>query len=176
MLVFLAIAVAAFILVAGSFLFGHEHDVGHEHDADHGVDVRAGEPTIRIFSTKVLGTLLMGFGAAGAIATYYGANRLVASLIGLFCGVVLSGLMYLILAIFYKQQASSLIPTDRTVGCCGTVSVSIGADSIGEIGLSVDGQYLTLSASSKDGTAIPKGQRVRVVRTMGSHVIVEKES
>ena len=29
MLVFIAIAVGAFILVAGSFLFGHDHEVDH---------------------------------------------------------------------------------------------------------------------------------------------------
>jgi len=176
MLVFIAIAVAAFIIVSGSFLFGHDHDAGHEHpDAGHGVDVGGEEPAISIFSTKVLGTLLMGFGAAGAIATSYGSDHFVASLIGLLCGMLLSGLMYLVLGIFYKQQASSLVPTNATVGCCGTVTVSIGAESTGEIGLSVEGQYLTYSASSQDGTPIAKGQRVRVVRTMGSHLIVEKE-
>ena len=139
MFIFVAIAVAAFIIVTGSFVFGHDHDAGHDHDhagAGHGADFGSAEPTISIFSTKVLGTLLMGFGAAGAIATSYGASHLVASGIGLFCGLLLGGLMYLVLGIFYKQQASSLIATDATVGCCGTVTVSIRNDAQDFVGAS----------------------------------------
>src|SRR6185436_20074679 len=100
MLIFVAIAVAAFILVAGSFLFGHEHDAGHDHSGlshDFGV---GGEPTISVFSTKSLGTLLMGFGAAAAIAMHYGLSYIPASLIGLVCGLVLGSLMFLIQLVF----------------------------------------------------------------------------
>jgi membrane protein implicated in regulation of membrane protease activity len=174
MLVFVAIAVAAFILVAGSFLFGHDHD--HDHgDPGHDVD-SGGEPTISIFSLKAIGTLLMGFGAAGAIAMHYGLGPIPASLIGLVCGIALAGLMYLVLGIFYKQQASSLIPTSSAIGCTGTVTVSIGEASPGEVSLCVEGQYSAYSASSSDGRAILKGQLVRVVKTLGSHLVVEKEN
>jgi membrane protein implicated in regulation of membrane protease activity len=172
MLVFVAIAVASFILVAGSFLFGHDHDVGHDH-GDLGHD--GGEATISIFSTKVLGTIFMGFGAAGSIASIYGLSHLAASLIGLVCGAVLGGAMYLVVGVFYSQQASSLIPTSAAVGCTGAVTVSIGAGQIGEVGVSVESQYGTYSASSLDGNPIPKGQIVRVVKARGSHLVVEKE-
>ena len=176
MLVFVAIAVASFILVAGSFLFGHDHDVGHDsgdmgHDADSG-----GDATISIFSTKVLATLFMGFGAAGAIASLYGMSHLSASLIGLGCGAVLGGAMYLVLEVFYGQQSSSLVSTSAAVGCTGTVTVSIGAGEMGEVGISVESQYSSHSASSIDGRPIAKGQTVRVVKAMGSHLIVEKAS
>ena len=175
MLVFVAIAVASFILVAGSFLFGHDHDVGHDH-ADMGQDTDSGgEATISIFSTKVLGTLFMGFGAAGAIASLYGMNHLAASLIGLGCGAVLGGAMYLVLGVFYSQQSSSLVPTSAAVGCTGTVTVSIGPGEVGEVGISIESQYGTHSASAADGQPIPKGQTVRVIKVMGSHLIVEKD-
>jgi len=175
MLVFVAIAVASFILVAGSFLFGHDHDVGSDHgDIGHDVD-SASDATISIFSTKVLGTLFMGFGAAGAIASMYGMSHLIASLIGLGCGGVLGAVMYLVLGVFYGQQASSLVPTSAAVGCTGTVVVSIDPGQNGEVGISIESQYSTHSASSADGSAIPKGQTVRVVKVMGSHLIVAKE-
>jgi membrane protein implicated in regulation of membrane protease activity len=171
-----AIAVASFILVAGSFLFGHDHDIGHDHgEMGHDID-SGGEPTISIFSTKVLGTLFMGFGAAGAIASLYGMNHLTASLIGLGCGALLGGVMHLVLGLFYSQQASSLVPTNAAVGCTGTVTVSIDPGKIGEVGISVESQYATHSASAMDGRLIAKGQTVRVVKVMGSHLIVEKES
>jgi membrane protein implicated in regulation of membrane protease activity len=118
----------------------------------------------------------MGFGAAGAIATYYGADYVLASLIGLVSGLLLAGAMYLILQVFYQQQASSLTPTSAAIGCRGTVTVSIGEDAAGEVGLNLDGQYRTFSATSEKGTAIGKGRGVRVVRTLGSHLVVEQES
>jgi membrane-bound ClpP family serine protease len=175
MLIFIAIAVASFILVAGSFLFGHDHDVGGDHvDLGHDADAGGDEPTISIFSLKVIGTLLMGFGAAGAIAKHYGSDVLPASLIGLLCGLVLGGLMYAVLGVFYKQQASSLVETSSAVGCTGTVTVSIGPGALGEVGLNLSGQYSTYLASSHDGAPIPKGQAVRVIRTIGSQLVVQK--
>jgi membrane-bound ClpP family serine protease len=174
MLVFVAIAVAAFILVGGSFLFGHDHDVGQDHgDAAHDLDSGA-DPTISIFSTKVLGTLFMGFGAAGAIASLYGMSHLAASLIGLGCGALLGGAMYLVLGVFYSQQASSLVPTSAAVGCTGTVTVTIDPGQMGEVGISVESQYGAHSATALDGQRIARGQTVRVIKVMGSHLIVEK--
>ena len=83
MLIFIAIAIGSFIFIAGSFLFGHDHDADH-HDIGHGAEghdiSQDMEPTISFFSVKVLATLTMGFGAAGAIARQYGADYLVASL------------------------------------------------------------------------------------------------
>ncbi|MBI5388103.1 MAG: hypothetical protein HZA90_25845 [Verrucomicrobia bacterium] len=179
MLIFTSIAIAAFLLVAGSFLFGHDHDVGHDHDggdAGHDGDASDGEPTISIFSTKVVATLFMGFGAAGAIARSYQMGYLTASIIGLLSGVVLGGVMYGILTVFVRQQASSLVSTSSAVGCTGTVTVSIGENSLGEVGLDVQGQYATYLARSRDGASIAKGQLVRVVKTMGSELVVETET
>ncbi len=175
MMIFVSIAVAAFILVCGSFMFGGDHDVDHDAgDVSHDIDAGDNEPAISIFSTKVIGTLLMGFGAAGAIAMYYGANHLIASLIGLGCGILLGGFTYLILELLYKQQASSLIATNSAVGCTGRVTVSIPESGQGEVSLQVDGLYCTYSASSTGG-AIPKGELVRVIQTLGSQLVVEKE-
>jgi hypothetical protein len=87
MIIFISIALGSFIIVAGSFLFGHDHDVGA---ADgHDLDASGGEPAISIFSTKVIATLLMGFGAAGSIAMHYGLGYITASLVGVLCGLVL---------------------------------------------------------------------------------------
>jgi membrane-bound ClpP family serine protease len=172
MMIFISIAIGSFILVAGSFIFGHDHDAGHDAGHDFGGD---SEPTISIFSTKVIATLLMGFGAAGAIAQDYGLGYVMSSLVGLGCGVVLGAVMYLVLGFFYKQQASSLVPTSSAIGCVGRVTISISKGGQGEVGLQLDGQYTSFLASAYDGGAIEKGQPVRVVNTIGSQVVVEKE-
>jgi len=172
MFIFVSIAVAAFLVMCGGLFFGHDDAAMDQADADAG----EAEPTVSIFSTKVLAALFMGFGAAGAIATHYGADYIQASLIGLAAGLLLAGAMYLVMGLFYRQQASSLTPTSAAVGCSGTVTVTIGEGEAGEIGLTLEGQYRTFSATSADGKAVAKGQAVRVVRTLGSHLVVERPS
>lgn len=172
MMIFISLALGAFIIVAGSFLFGH--DVDHDAMADSGGG--GDEATVSVFSTKVLGTMIMGFGAAGAIAMHYGLSSLIASLIGVLCGVLLAAIVYGILEVFYTQQSSSLVATSSAVGCTGSVTVSIGEGATGEVGLNLEGQYRTFSATSGDGKPIAKGQTVQVVRTLGSHLVVEREN
>jgi len=173
MLIFVAIALAAFVIVAGSFLFGHDVDHDVDHDTDHGHDMGEGD-TISIFSTKVMGTMCMGFGAAGAIARYYDASYPVASVAGVVFGLVLAAAMYAFLGAITAQQASSLISTETLVGKTGTVTVPIDADGVGEVGISTGGQYVNHPARSRLGSAIPKGRTIRVVEVAGSHLIVEE--
>src|SRR2546427_10386153 len=96
MLVFLAITFLGFVLLAGGSLLGHDHDADHDHDHGHETD-QGNEPTVSIFSFKVIGAFIMGFGAAGAIAKYYDNGWLGASLSGLATGILLGLFMYGIL-------------------------------------------------------------------------------
>lgn len=177
MIIFLAIAVASFIVLAASFLFGHDHDTDHAdggHADGHGDISHDLEPTISFFSMKVIATLTMGFGAAGAIARQYGADYLGSSLIGLAAGLLLALAMYMLLSLIYKQQASSLVQTSSAIGQLGVVETSIGEDTAGEVSLNVNGQYLTYIAKSSGGKAIPRGRTVKVRNTVGSELIVEE--
>jgi membrane protein implicated in regulation of membrane protease activity len=176
MAIFAAIAIAAFIVVAGGFLFGHDHDLSHDfdHDVAHGGGPDTGG-VIGIFSTRVIFTFIMGFGAAGAIASFYGADNLIASLIGIAAGMVLGALMYGIMLLFVEQQASSIIPADSLVGCTGTVTVPIDKDSLGEIGVSVAGEYRTFAARLQGSDAVEKGHTVRVVGMTGSVLTVAQD-
>lgn len=177
MLIFLAIALGSFILLAGSFIFGHDHDTDHAdvghgaegHDIGHDL-----EPTIGFFSLKVLATLTMGFGAAGSIARGYGADYLVASLVGLGTGILLSLVMYFLLTLIYRQQASSLVPTSSTIGLIGIVQTTISPNALGEVSMNVEGQYMTYLAKSSAGKEIPKGRTVKVVSLIGSDLVVEE--
>lgn len=176
MLIFVAIAVASFLLVAGSFLFGHDHDVGdHTADAgaDHDVDHDA-EPTIGVFSMKVIGTLAMGFGAAGSIARYYGSDYLMSSIWGIGTGLILGLLMYCILSVIYTQQVSSLVQTSSAIGQQATVTTSIGQNMVGEVELSVGGQRMIYLARAVDGKEISKGKVVQVIRASAGEVFVKE--
>jgi membrane protein implicated in regulation of membrane protease activity len=172
MVIFVAIALAAFIVVAGAFLFGHDHDLGHDFGHDAGPDVHG---IIGIFSTRVIFTFIMGFGAAGAIAQFYGCGYPIASLVGVAAGIVLATLMYGIILLFTEQQSNSVIAADSLLGCVGTVTVPIDKDGVGEIGVSVAGEYRTYAARAQGSTALPKGHSVRIVNAAGSVLTVDKD-
>jgi len=176
MTIFVAIALAAFIVVAGAFLFGHDHDLGHDFGPDFsheaGPDVHG---IVGLFSTKVIFTFIMGFGAAGAIAQSYGSGYPIASLIGVAAGVVLATLMYGIILLFTEQQSNSVIAADALLGCTGTVTVPIDQDGVGEIGVSVSGEYRTYTARMQGSSPLQKGHAVRIVGVTGSVVTVDED-
>ncbi len=175
MLIFIAIALAGFILVAGGFLFGGEHDLGHDVGGDVSHDIHPeGEGTISIFSTKVLGTFVMGFGAAGAIAQYYKLSYPQSSLVGVGSGIVLGAVMYAMLLLFIREQASSLISAETVIGCVGVVTTTIDANAVGEVGVAAEGEYRNYSARAIGAQSIEKGRRVRVARLAGGVLLVEE--
>jgi membrane-bound ClpP family serine protease len=177
MLIFVCITVAGFILLVGGSLFGHDHDVDHDHDGhfDHGHDAgHDAEPTVSMFSVKVIGSFILGFGAGGAIAAFYGANPLTASFIGLAVGFLMGLLMYWVMRLIYGQQSTSIVTTNTAVGEIGTVTTAIGRDGTGEVALTLGGQHRSFLARSVDTKAIAKGRQVRVVHTTGSQLVVRE--
>jgi membrane-bound ClpP family serine protease len=175
MLIFIAIAFAGFVIVSGGFFFGHDVD----HDADGGADAgheigQDATGTISIFSTRVLFTFIMGFGAGGAIARYCDASYPVSSLCGVGTGLLLAAIMYGILLLFVKQQANSIVSADSLVGSTGSVTVPIEKDNVGEVGVAVAGQYLNYTAISHGGNAIAKGRTIKVVGLSGNNLVVEE--
>lgn len=176
MFVFLSIATVGLFWLLMALIFGHDHDVEHEvdHETGHGEHDTGGDaPTVSLFSSKVIATLIMGFGVAGGIASYQGESWVASSLWGLGSGFILAALMYGFMVILYGQQASSIIPTAGALGKQGEVTVTIGDNATGEVGLTVNNSYLTYSARTADGTSIQRGQIVYVREVVGSTLIVQ---
>lgn len=167
-LIYLGIALASFVAVSGTFLFGHDHDMDHDHDV-------GGDHEISIFSPKIIFSFTLGFGAAGAMASSYGLKALWCVLSGIVVGFLLSLTAYGIIALFYKQQATSVIPTNSAIGKVANVTNEIPDNGVGEVGVDVLGQYQTYLARSRKGAAIPKGSRVKVVENRGGELVVEPE-
>ncbi len=176
MLVFFSIATIGLAWLLMALIFGHDHDVEHEvdHDTGHGEHDTGGDaPTVSLFSSKVIATLIMGFGVAGGIASYYDQSWVVSSVWGLGSGFILAALMYGFMVILYGQQASTIIHTAGAVGKQGEVTVTIGENATGEVGLTVKNTYVTYVARSADGSSIPRGQIVYVREVVGSTLIVQ---
>ena len=167
MTTFISIALAAFVFVLGGLLLGHGHD------ADHGVD---GEHSaiVSLFSTRVLATFAMGFGASGAVATYYGLSVVVASAVGVASGVALGLVMWVLFGLIAGQQGSSLVASSELIGALGTVTTSIGANALGEVSVTHRETCPTFLARAQSGGAIAVGRAVRVVRAEGSLLFVEE--
>jgi len=177
MLIFVCITIAGFILLVGGSLFGHDHDVDHDHGGhfDHGHDGgHDAEPSVSMFSVKVIGSFIMGFGAGGAIAAFYGASPPVASGIGLAVGFLMGLLMYWVMRLIYSQQSTSIVTTNSAIGEIGTVTTAIGRNGTGEVALTLNGQHRSFLARSADTNAIAKGRQVKVVHTTGSQLVVRE--
>jgi membrane-bound ClpP family serine protease len=171
MLIFLAIMIAGLIMLVGGFFFGHDHDAEH---ADHGGDAgHDSEPAVSIFSTKVIGTFIMGFGGGGAIAQYVWGEVFRSSLTGFAVGVVMGAFMYLVMRLLYGQQSTSLIESSSIVGRTGTVASAIGAHSVGQVVVVVEGQTMTYLARSSSEKEIAKGKMVKVIACSGSDIVVD---
>lgn len=165
-LIYLSIALASFVAVAGTFLFGGDHD----HDFDHGADHEIG-----LFSPKIIFSFTLGFGAAGTIASAYEVRSVLCVLSGVVVGFLMALASWGIMMLFYKQQASSVIPTNSALGKTASVTSAIPDQGLGEIGLDVLGQYQIYLARSRHGQSIPKGARVKVVENQGGQLVVEPE-
>ncbi len=177
MLVFVSLAVVGMLGLIGSHIFGggdHDHDVHLDHDhggADHG-EV-SDEPTVSIFSIKVISTFVMAFGAGGAIARHLDVSYEIASLVGVGVGILAGALMYGIMRLLYSQQSTSILNPDTCVGQSGTVNTSIPEGGMGEVAVLIKGQSQIYLAHSKNGNAIQKGSLVTVKDVVGGKLYVE---
>jgi membrane-bound ClpP family serine protease len=176
MLTFLAITFVGFLILVGGAIFGHDHDHEFHFDHDHsGHDAGGhdGQPTVSVFSLKVIGSFITAFGCTGAITSWIGYGVFASSMYGIAAGFVLGGIMYGIMNLLMSQQSDSLISTDQTIGKTGTVIVEIGVASLGSVDIMLSGQNRNYLARSVNNVSIPKGSEVVVVRTNGSEVVVE---
>lgn len=177
-MVFVAIALAGFVILAASFLFGHDHDhdIGHDFDHDHDASHTGGdanEHSVSIFSTKVLATFVMGFGAVGAILHIsYGVGVTAASLGGIAGGIGLGFLMWAMLSLISKQQGSSETVIAELIGNEGVVTVAIEPGGLGEVGVTTRAGYLNFSARAK--ASIPKGRSIRILTATSATLLVEE--
>lgn len=156
-----------------SLVFGHgDHEVddhGADHDADHGGNMS-------VLSLKVFWMFLVGFGAGGYFAANVGSSVLVASLWGIFGGLIMAAIGYLLVNYLYKRQGNSVVRTSSVVGSTGIVGIAILPGRIGEVRCKVDGHDEYFQAQSRIGTPIPVASRVKVVEAMGSTLIVEPDN
>jgi membrane protein implicated in regulation of membrane protease activity len=172
LMVFISLALASFVFLTGSLLFGGGHDHDHDHGHDHG-GVSHDFTTISFFSPKVISIFLLAFGATGAISSVYGRGPLFSTVVGIVGGLVVASVAYWALHIFYAQQVNSLPMNSQIVGAIGTVVTRISPRDVGEVSLVVASQRVTRLARSANGDEIPAGRSVSVKSVAGDALLVE---
>lgn len=172
MTVFIIIAMVGFVFLLISALFGHDTDHDFHLEAAH--EVSFGEHPSP-FSTRVISLFMVAFGAAGAIAHIYGMGITGASLVGLGAGLIVAFSGYKLIELFMQQQSTSVVTEEQLVGTVGQVSVAIPADGVGQISVEVNEKRMyPMARAAAAGTTFPEGVQVKIVRSSGSTVYVDK--
>jgi hypothetical protein len=145
-----------------------------------GADIPAGgfdapDITVSPLSPITIASFITTFGGIGIISTQFFDIRpemsLVYATIG---GLVASGLMYLFYSQFLvRSQGSSVVGRAELVGLQGEVTVPIGETTPGQVSYVTKSGRMKSMARSVDGSAIPRGQFVKILRTIGAQVLVE---
>jgi membrane-bound ClpP family serine protease len=197
-LTYLALAVlgAGYLLLSvflGHSDLGEGHgDAGdhgpHGNDAhmDYGVDagghasasadaLQAAEFHFPFFSPLALATLFACIGGYGLIALYgFNADDAVSILIAIPAAVVTAYLItYAGWRIVGSSRGSSQIRLQDLAGAHAEVITPIPAGGVGEVAALVSGQRYTAPAREAHGREVPRGAQVKVVKMVGSTLLVE---
>lgn len=137
-----------------------------------GID--APDVTVSPLSPITIAAFITTFGGIGVICGQLfetsAAMSLVWATVG---GLAAAGLMYLFYSRFLiGSQASSELQRGELVGLDAEVTVPISDNSAGQVSYSTKAGRMSSMARAVDGKAIPRGQFVKIVRTVGHQVLV----
>ncbi len=125
-------------------------------------------------SPITVATFVTTFGGVGVLALrVFDVDPRLSLLWAVVSGLGTAGLMYAFVSQFLvRSQASSEIQRKDLLGMEAEVTVPIGESSPGQITYVTKVGRMSSIARSADGSAIPRGQLVKIVRTVGPQVLV----
>lgn len=146
-----------------------------------GADLPAGgldapDVSVSPLSPITVASFITTFGGIGIICTQFFNCKPEWSLVfATSGGLLVSGLMY----VFYSQflirsQGSSEIRQADLIGVQAEVTIPIGETSMGQVTYLTKSGRMSSMARSIDGTAIPRGQFVVILRAIGPQVLVRR--
>lgn len=169
MTVFLAVALASFVLFALSFLAFDDIDLGDALDfTDDG--------SSGWFSLRSILLFGMGFGSAGALLTQSQYTPPAASAGGVGYGLVLYLVGVVLAKLMTNQSSNSQKKADDLVGKTGVVTVPMGTGSIGAVRITTSKGMVDCMATAEYMESYGVGERVVVLRSNGVVALVKKEA
>jgi hypothetical protein len=141
-----------------------------------GID--APDVSVSPLSPITIATFVTTFGGIGVLTLQvFGVEARWTLLWATTGGLAAAGLMYLFTSQFLvRSQASSELRRSELVGLEAEVTVPIGESSPGKVTYVTKSGRMSSMARSFDGSGIPRGQFVTIVRTIGPQVIVRPMS
>lgn len=141
-----------------------------------GID--APDVSVSPLSPITVASFITTFGGVGVLSTQvFGIDPRWGLLVATASGLAAGGLMYLFTSQFLiRSQASSELHRSELVGMQAEVTVPIGETSTGQVTYITKSGRMSSMARSVDGSAIPRGQLVTIVRTLGPQVLVRPMS
>jgi membrane protein implicated in regulation of membrane protease activity len=144
-----------------------------------GADVMAGgidapDVSVSPISPITIASFVTTFGGVGVITTQlFNVSPGMSLVYALLAGLACSGVMFLFYSQFLiRSQGSSEVRRAELVGLQGTVTVPIGENAAGQVTYLTKSGRMSSPARSLDGSPIPRGRFVRIVRTIGYQVLV----
>lgn len=125
-------------------------------------------------SPITIATFITTFGGFGALSLeLFDIDPRFSLLVAAGGALVLAGAVY----VFYSQflirsQASSVVRRGEIVGYHAEVTIPIGESSSGKVSYTTKAGRMSSMARSADGTAIPRGELVTIVRVVGNQALV----
>lgn len=168
--------IGGFVVVVRMILqaVGIDHDVDTDFDADHG---DLGHPdtisSFHILSLQSVAAFVLMFGAAGlAMSRATEASDLITIVVAVHAGLGGALLVAYLFALTLKLQSSGTFDISKTVGCEGTVYLTIPTSGTGLVTVNMRNRLMELDAQSADAREIKTGENVEVVGINGKVLVV----
>jgi hypothetical protein len=145
-----------------------------------GADIPAGgfdapDITVSPISPITIASFITTFGGIGIISIQLFDVRAEMSLVfATVGGLAAGGFMYAFVSQFLvRSQGSTVVRRGELIGVQGEVTVPIGETTMGQVSYVTKSGRMKSMARSVDGSAIPRGQFVTIVRSIGPQVLVK---
>lgn len=182
-LLLLGLGYALFIVITGGLADIDLPDVDvdipgadiHIGDAGGGGGIDAPDVSVSPLSPITVATFVTTFGGVGILCLQlFQIDPRFSLLWAAGGGLITAGLVYAFVSQFLiRSQASSELRQGELVGMEGEITIPIGESTPGQVSYVTRSGRMSSMARSVDGRAIPRGQFVRIVRTIGPQVLVE---
>lgn len=137
-----------------------------------GID--APDVSVSPLSPITIASFVTTFGGIGVIATqFFEVDPRISLLWATGGALLIAGLMFLFYSqVLIRAQGSSEVRRRELIGIEAEVTVPISESSPGQVTYSTKAGRMSSMARSLDGSAIPRGQFVQIVRIIGQLVLV----
>jgi hypothetical protein len=126
-------------------------------------------------SPITIATFVTVFGGIGVLSIqFFDVDARLSLVFATIGALICSGLMFLFYSqVLIRSQGSSEVRRGELIGLEAEVTVPIGETAPGQVSYSTKAGRMSSTARSVDGSAIPRGTFVTIVRTIGPQVLVQ---